>query len=89
MPEHIPDTDHFNRAEARVERKDMLRIVRHAVDRLPRRYREVLLLAFLSELPNNEIARVLRMTEGGVRILKMRALRKLEALLPPDMGLSS
>jgi DNA-directed RNA polymerase specialized sigma24 family protein len=30
----------------------------------------------------------LRITEGGVRILKFRALRKLEALLPKEPGSS-
>lgn len=84
VPENVPDTDSFNRAEARLERKDTLRIVRHALDQLPRRYREVLLLTYVSELPYSEVARVLGMREGGVRILKMRALRKLEALLPKE-----
>lgn len=86
VPENVPDTDTFNRTEARMERKDTLRIVRHALDQLPRRYRDVLLLTYVSELPHSEAARVLHISEGGVRILKMRALRKLEALLPPEMG---
>lgn len=88
VPESFPDADHFNRAETRLEHTDTLRIVRKALEDLPPRYREVLLLTFVSELPYSEVARVLRMTEGGVRILKLRALRKLEGLLPPDMGFS-
>lgn len=86
VPESLPDPDHLNAAETRLQRNDALRIVRAALDRLPKRYREILLLSFVSELPHSEIARVLRMTEGGVRILKLRALRKLETLLPPDTG---
>ncbi len=86
VSEALPDPDNFNRAEERLERNDTLRIVREAMSKLPKRYREVLILTFVSELPYNEIARVLRMTEGGVRILKLRALRKLETLLPPEMG---
>jgi len=89
MPETLPDTDNFNRTESRIERKDTLRIVRQAMDGLPRRYRDVLLLTYVSELPYSEVARVLRISEGGVRILKMRALRKLEGLLPPDTGLDA
>ncbi len=89
VPETLPDTDTFNRAEARMERRDTLRIVRTALDQLPRRYREVLLLTYVSQLPYNEVARVLHMTEGGVRILKMRALRKLERLLPPETSFES
>jgi len=87
VPETIVDNDVFNRTESRLERKDTLRIVRQALEGLPRRYREVLLLTYVSELPYNEVARILHLSEGGVRILKMRALRKLEALLPPEMGL--
>lgn len=86
MPETLEDTDVFNRAETRMERAETLRIVRTAMDKLPRRYREVLLLTFVSELPNAEAARVLRTSEGSVRILKMRALRKLESFLPPETG---
>ena len=88
VPETLADPDVFNRAETRTERADLLRTVRGALDQLPRRYREVLLLTYVAELPHSEAARVLRMTEGGVRILKMRALRKLESLLPPETGLS-
>lgn len=84
VPEGMADTDSFNRAEERIERGDTLRIVRHALDQLPARYREILLLTYVSELPYSEVARVLHMTEGGVRILKLRALRKLEAILPPE-----
>lgn len=86
VPESLPDTDNFNRAETRIRRKDTLRIVRAALDKLPQRYREVLLLTYVSELPYSEVARVLRMSEGAVRILKFRALRKLEAHLPPEIG---
>lgn len=86
VPESFPDSDDYNRAENRIERSDTLRIVRTALNQLPKRYREVLLLTYVSELPYSEVARVLRLSEGGVRILKMRALRKLEALLPPESG---
>lgn len=89
VPETVVDTDDFNRAESRMERKETLQIVRQAVEQLPKRYREVLLLTYVSELPYNEVARVLNLSEGGVRILKMRALRKLEALLPPETGFDS
>ncbi len=84
VPESLADPDDFSRADARIERKDTLRMVRAALDKLPQRYREVLLLTYVSELPYSEVARVLHMTEGGVRILKLRALRKLEATLPPE-----
>ena len=85
VSETLEDPDRLNRADTQTHRNDTLRIVRHALDQLPKRYREVLLLTYVSELPYSEVARVLRMTEGGVRILKLRALRKLETFLPPEM----
>jgi len=77
--------DVFNKANTKLERDDMLRIVNLGLDDLPDRYREILLLSYMAELPHSEIARVLHMTEGGVRILKHRALKKLETLLPENM----
>ncbi len=89
MPEEVPDHDVMNRADHRTKRNDTIDIMRAAMDKLPVRYRELLLLSYVSELPTHEVARVLKMTEGGVRILKHRALKKLETLLPKDLGLSA
>ncbi len=84
VPEDMADPDRLNRAETRTQRNELLLIVRQAMAKLPRRYRDVLLLAYVAELPHSEIARVLRATEGSVRTLKFRALQKLSALLPPE-----
>lgn len=84
VPEDLPDADPLNHPSRTVEQGELLRIVRAALAELPRRYREVLVLTFIAELPHSEVARVLRMTEGGVRVLKLRALRRLETLLPPE-----
>ncbi len=86
VSEDTADPDDMNRADAQTHRNDLLRVVHEAMDQLPGRYREILILAYIAELPHSEVARVLKMTEGGVRILKMRALRKLEALLPPEIN---
>ena len=86
IPEDIVDPDVMNTADAAVKRRDVLRIVREALAKLPLRYREILTLSYIAELPHHEVARVLKMTEGGVRILKFRALRKLESLLPADIN---
>lgn len=85
VSDDLADPDGLNRADAALRTGDTLRIVRHALDQLPRRYKEILILSYIAELPHHEVARVLRMTEGGVRILKFRALRKLESLLPPGI----
>jgi RNA polymerase sigma-70 factor (ECF subfamily) len=85
VPETLPDTDAYNRAEHPLRRKEMVKTVRDALDLLPTRYREILVLTYVSELSHAATARLLGMSEGGVRILKLRALRKLEGLLPADM----
>lgn len=84
VPEDVPDGDMLNSAEARVKRQHLLSTVRGAMHKLPARYREVLQLSYMAELPHSEVARVMRTSEGSVRTLKFRALRKLEEHLPPD-----
>lgn len=85
ISEDVIDPDRMNRADAGMRNAEVLKTVRDALEQLPKRYREILVLSYIAELPHSEVARVLRMTEGGVRILKFRALRKLESLLPPDI----
>jgi RNA polymerase sigma-70 factor (ECF subfamily) len=85
VPEDLADTDVLNRADTNMHHQDLLRTVRQALRELPRRYREILLLCYVAELPHSEVARVLHLTTGAVRILKFRALRRLEALLPREL----
>lgn len=85
VPEGLVDSDIFNKADTKLGRDEMLKIVNMSLDQLPERYREVLLLSYMAELPHSEVARVLRLTEGAVRILKHRALKKLEDHLPENI----
>lgn len=85
IPDDIPDEDYLNRADTALHRKATIQTVRTAVDQLPARYRDVLLLSYVGNLPGSAVAQLLHTTEGGVRVLKMRALRKLEGLLPPEI----
>jgi len=86
IPEDLRDPDEMNRSDDRAKRQDLLRTVRKAMDQLPRRYRDILLLSYMADLPHSEIARTLKMSEGSVRVLKFRALQKLETLLPPEVN---
>ncbi len=88
MPEELADQDRFNKADHRLNQKQLFATVRGAMEQLPARYRDVLLLTYISELPTHEIARTLKMTEGGVRILRFRALKKLESYLPTDLPIT-
>lgn len=85
VPEGLIDQDLFNKADTKIGRDEMLRMVNQSMDQLPERYREVLLLSYMADLPYSEVARVLRLTEGAVRILKHRALKKLEQHLPENI----
>jgi RNA polymerase sigma-70 factor (ECF subfamily) len=62
-------------------RRKRCRRVREALDELPPRDREVLVLRHLEQLSTAEIAAVLGLREGAVKVRHLRALRQLRALL--------
>lgn len=81
---HI-DEDRWNDPALKITQDVQGILLRQAMNKLPNRYREVLLLSFMSGLDHAEIARTMRSREGSVRILKHRALKKLGELLPASM----
>lgn len=84
LDESLVDPDALNAADGMFRQKEVVRIVRRALNALPRRYRDVLVLHYIAGLPSDEVARVLRLTQGASRILKFRALKKLEQELPSE-----
>src|SRR5262249_54253574 len=68
---------HLIRAEARLR-------VRAALEQLPPRDREVLVLLYMEDLSAVEIAATLGMTEGAVRTRHLRALERLRRLMPAE-----
>lgn len=56
-------------------------MIRKAIDQLPDRYREIILLRDIEELPTEEVARLLHLSEGAVRVRLHRARQALRALL--------
>lgn len=85
VSEEISDADPMNRADDRVQRNELLKTVRGALDQLPKKYRDVLTLSYFADLSITEIAKTLKRNEGSVRVLKFRALEKLSTLLPPEL----
>ena len=81
---HI-DEDRWNDPELKIQQDIQSVILRQAMNKLPKRYREILLMSFMSDLSNTEVARALKVREGSVRILKHRALKKLSGFLPASM----
>ena len=51
--------------------------MRLAVQRLPARQREIVLLRYVAELSFRDVARVLGISEGAARMRVTRALRRL------------
>jgi RNA polymerase sigma-70 factor (ECF subfamily) len=68
---------HLDRAELQAR-------VRGALARLEEREREVLVLRYLEGLATKEIAAVLGVSEGAVKMRHLRALDRLRALLPAE-----
>jgi RNA polymerase sigma-70 factor (ECF subfamily) len=62
-------------------RDELRRRVHAALDRLAERDREVLIMRHLEEMSTAEIAAVLGISEGAVRVRHLRALTKLRSLL--------
>jgi RNA polymerase sigma-70 factor (ECF subfamily) len=62
-------------------------LIGQALLELPDRYREVLVLRYFGDWSDGEVAQQLNTTQGNVRALRMRAMRRLRAIVdPPDGG---
>jgi len=70
------------------EREDMKRrlLVRKALDRLPEKYRVILMLRDIQGLPYEEISRILRLSPGTVDSRLFRARKRLMALVRKGGG---
>lgn len=60
-----------------VEKTDVSQILHRAISQLTDTEQEVIVLKFINDLPNREIAELLKKTEEAVRQLQYRALKKL------------
>jgi RNA polymerase sigma-70 factor (ECF subfamily) len=70
-------------AETAVQLKETRSLVREAIDQLPDTYRTVLLLRDIEGLETEEVARMLGVTGGVVKIRLHRARQALRSLLDP------
>jgi RNA polymerase sigma factor (sigma-70 family) len=57
-----------------------------ALRSLPRRQRQAIVLRYLADLPADEVARVLRISPGSVKVHVHRGLCALRAMLGPTFG---
>jgi RNA polymerase sigma-70 factor, ECF subfamily len=73
-------------ADARLVRQEAAARVREAIDRLPERYRTVLMLRDIEELDTAEVAAMLGVTPNAVKVRLHRARQALLTLLDPVPG---
>lgn len=73
-------------AEERLDRGKVCARVRESIDRLPEKYRTVLLLRDIEEMTTEEAARVLGTTPTAVKVRLHRARQALRTLLEPVLG---
>jgi len=66
--------------EAELEWQEIL----SATDYLPEQQKQVIILKFIEELDNSEIAEIMGKSQGAVRVLQMRALAALRQKLGGD-----
>lgn len=75
IPAQEPNPEESLTAEARLDELEA------ALERLPERERDIIILRFYSGLPSQEIARRMGLSDSNVRYLQSRALRKLRTML--------
>ena len=68
-------------ADKKVLLEEQLNGLAEALERLPAREREILILRFYYELPHKEIAQKMGLSYSNVRYLQFTALRKLKEFL--------
>jgi len=61
-------------------------LLRKGISKLKKKYQDVLILRYINGLEHREIARIMRRSEGSLRILKFRALQSLKKILE-DMNI--
>lgn len=78
---NLPDEKRMNDPVVLTEQSLSHDALRKAVGKLNKKYRQLILLKYVSGLSNPEIAKVMGRSEGNLRILKFRALRALRQIL--------
>ena len=76
-------SSHGYSAEKALEHQEVRRAVKKAIDSLPSRLRQVILLCEYSEMSYREVGRALKIPEGTVGSRRNAALKRLRQLLGP------
>jgi RNA polymerase sigma-70 factor (ECF subfamily) len=82
----LADQQRDNNPVHLVEQSLSRRILKTALAKLKDTYQEVLTLAFINGLDNEEVAKIMGKSEGSMRVMKFRALQELKKILL-EMGI--
>jgi len=63
--------------------------IRTALDQLPSRYRDVIVLRFFESLTVAETAAAMQITESNAKVMQLRAIKKLEQIMTDSLGWKS
>lgn len=77
----LPDEKRMNDPVVLAEQSLSQDMLKKAISKLNKKYQQVILLKYISGLDNREIARIMKRSEGNLRILKFRALKSLRQIL--------
>lgn len=77
----LPDENRSSNPAVVTEEKLGSENLRKAIRKLKKSHQQVIVLKYINELENHEIGRILRKSEGSLRILKFRALKALKKVL--------
>jgi RNA polymerase sigma-70 factor (ECF subfamily) len=77
---NIPDQQKFNFKEE-IEKKETAEIIKKLIEELTPDQQEVIVLKFINDMSNKEIAKLLGKTEEAIRQLQSRALKNLREKL--------
>ncbi len=80
MPDEKLDNDPGHHVDVKLTKVRL----RSAIQKLPESYQQIVVLRYINELNNAEIALTLGKSDGAIRTLQSRALKKLRFILEED-----
>lgn len=69
-----------------IERQDNIRKIRNVLSRLDDIDRQIVVLRYFEELPTNEVAKILRIKDGALRVRSFRVMQKIKDLFESLYG---
>lgn len=84
IDEHTADTQLHSDPHGQAELKLTQVRLRKVIRKLPDNYQQIIILKYINDLDNREIAATIGKSEGAVRTLQFRALEKLKGLIGSD-----